>query len=85
MLLAEKIDWTSYTEPLPIVEAFKMYQQYLKKAASTIFFKNNNNLNKFIETTFLKDGQILWTQNLLGYDFKIDHNPRIKISADLLS
>ena len=85
MLSAERNYEIYNAKLLVIVEGFKTWHHYLKKAAYIILvLTDHNNLKKFIETTCLSSYQIWWAQELLRYDFKIDYCPGIKNLVDAL-
>lgn len=86
MLLAERKYKTQNAELLALIEAFKTWRYYLKRAVNTIFvLTNHNNPKKFMETTCLSGKQIQLTQELSPSDFKIDYCPGTKNLADALS
>lgn len=68
------------------MKGFKIWPHYFKGAAHSILVLTDyNNLQKFIETTYLSNQQIWWTQKLLQYDFMIDYYTKSNHPADALS
>ena len=61
MALAEWNYETHDAKLLAIVEGFRTWRHYLKRAAYTILILiDHNNLKKFMETTCLSGRQIRW-------------------------
>ena len=70
-------------ELLTIVDAFKIWKHYLKKAKYEIMILcDHNNLKYFMTSKSLIRRQAHWTEFLISFDFKIQHRAEKKNSAD---
>jgi hypothetical protein len=71
---------------MAIVQAFRMWGQYLRGAAETIVVKtDHNNLRYFMTTKKLNGRQARWSESLAEFDFRIEYRTGKTNPADSLS